>query len=37
MRVVKRKNSKENFIVGFVLCFFMWLLLFVVYFGDMKG
>jgi hypothetical protein len=36
MRIVKRKSSKENYLVGFILCFFMWVLVFVIVFGDMS-
>jgi len=37
MRIIKRKVSKENVKLGLILCFFMWLLVYVVMFGDMKG
>ena len=37
MRIVKRKVNKDNVKLGLILCFFMWVLVLVVMFGDMKG
>ena len=36
MRKVERKVNKENIKLGLILCFFMWLVTYVIAFGDMS-